>query len=227
MKWKKLGRIFDPTEYSLPNNCFEFAQAPQVLVFDDFVRIFFSTRERDKNGKYLSHISFVDMDRCFKEVINVSATTPIRLGELGCYDEHGIFPLNILRDGERILGYIGGWSRRVSVQVDGSIGLAISHDDGLSFDRIGNGPVLTSSVNEPFLVGDPFVAKFNDSYHMWYIYGIKWIEDPIIGSKERVYKIGHAKSDDGISWFKEGRQLNDSSEKTPSDSTESTRQLAS
>ena len=52
MKWKKLGKIFDPTQHKLANNCVEFAQSPQTLVFDDFVRIYFSTRETDpKNGK--------------------------------------------------------------------------------------------------------------------------------------------------------------------------------
>ena len=69
MQWKKLGRIFDPTIYKLPNNCFEFAQSPQTLVFDNFIRIYFSTREKDKTGKYLSHIAFVDMDKDFEKVI--------------------------------------------------------------------------------------------------------------------------------------------------------------
>ena len=45
MKWKKLGKIFDPTKYKLPNNCVEFAQSPQTLVFDDFIRIYFSHRK--------------------------------------------------------------------------------------------------------------------------------------------------------------------------------------
>ena len=81
----------------LSNNCVEFAQSPQALVFDDYVRIYFSTREKDKTGKYLSHISFIDIDKKFKNIINVSSDTVIELGNLGCYDEHGIFPLNILR----------------------------------------------------------------------------------------------------------------------------------
>ena len=207
MKWKKLGRIFDPTNYKLPNNCLEFAQSPQTLIFDDFVRIYFSTRAKDRSGKYLSHISFVDMDRNLKDIINIASDTVIELGELGCYDEHGIFPLNVLRDGDKILGYIGGWSRRVSVSVDGSVGLAISNDNGASFNKVGNGPILTSSLNEPFLVGDPFVAKLKNAYHMWYVYGVKWIDNLANGSKERVYMIGHAKSENGVSWIKEGRQL--------------------
>lgn len=207
MKWKKLGKIFDPVEHKLPQNCLEFAQAPQALVFDSFVRIYFSTRERDTAGKYLSHIAFVDMDKSLKRIINASTDTVIRLGELGCYDEHGIFPFNVLRDGERVLGFIGGWSRRSSVSVDGAIGLAISTDNGLRFHRIGNGPVLASSLNEPFLIADPFVAKFNDLFYMWYIFGVKWIRRINADPAERVYKIGHAISEDGVAWIKGGRQL--------------------
>jgi hypothetical protein len=207
MKWKRLGRIFNPIDYKLTNNCFEFAQSPQTLVFDDFVRIYFSTREREKNGKYLSHISFVEFDKEFKNVRTVSTKTVIGLGRLGCYDEHGIFPLNTVRSKDIILGYIGGWSRRISVSVETSIGLSISRDNGLTFERIGNGPILTSTLNEPFLVGDPFVSVFDNLFHMWYIYGTKWIHNPEKNSKERVYKIGHATSRDGYSWKKTEKQI--------------------
>jgi len=185
----------------------EFAQSPQALVFDDFVRIYFSTRQKDKNGKYLSHISFIDIDKNFENIINVSSKTVIELGDLGCFDEHGIFPLNIVRDKDKVLGYIGGWSRRVSVSVETSIGLAISSDNGLTFKRIGAGPVLSSSLYEPFLVGDPFVAIYGNIYHMWYIYGTKWIISKTNSTPERVYKIGHATSKDGVAWQKDGRRI--------------------
>jgi len=69
MKWKKLGKIFDPREHKLPNNCFAFAQSPQALVFDDFVRVYFSTREKDSAEKYLSHISFVDFSKNFEKIL--------------------------------------------------------------------------------------------------------------------------------------------------------------
>ncbi len=207
MKWKKLGKIFDPTKFKLANDCAEFAQSPQALVFNDFVRIYFSTRKKDKTGKYLSHISFIDIDKKFEKILNVTNRTVIELGNLGCYDEHGIFPLNVLRDNERILGYIGGWSRRVSVSVETSIGLAVSYDNGLTFNRIGDGPLLTSSLNEPFLVGDPFVARCNGKYYMWYIYGLRWINHPSEMEPQRVYKIAYATSKDGINWCKHGKQI--------------------
>ena len=171
MKWKKLGKIFDPTQHKLANNCVEFAQSPQVLEFNNFVRIYFSCREKDTSGKFISHISFVEMKKNFKEIIRVSNHTILPMGALGCYDEHGIFPLNVLRDGKVILGFIGGWSRRVSVDIETAIGLAVSNDEGMTFKRIGDGPVLAATLDEPFLVGDPFVLRVDDKYHMWYIYG--------------------------------------------------------
>jgi len=114
MKWKKLGRIFDPTKYNLPNECFEFAQSPQALVFDDFVRIYFSTRQKNKDGKFLSHVAFIDMDNNFRDIINISTNTVIGLGGIGCFDEHGIFPMSVMRHGDAVYGYTCGWNRRVS-----------------------------------------------------------------------------------------------------------------
>ena len=93
MRWEKIGKIFDPTSVELPNNCKEFAQSPQVLLFEDFVRVYFSTRQRDAVGKFLSHIAFADFDRQFN-FIRTSTDTVLSLGNLGCYDEHGVFPLN-------------------------------------------------------------------------------------------------------------------------------------
>lgn len=207
MKWNKIGKIFDPTQYELPNNCKEFAQSPQVLLFDNFVRVYFSTRARDLNGKYLSHVAFVDFDKKFQNIIKISDKPVIPLGGLGCFDEHGIFPFNVVRSGNRIFAYTTGWNRRTSVSTDASIGLAISDDDGLSFMKVGIGPVLSASLHEPFLVGDAFVRIFGNTYHMWYIHGTKWITHTNGEPPDRVYKIAHATSVDGISWHKEGRQI--------------------
>ncbi|NQY54068.1 MAG: hypothetical protein HRT42_10915 [Campylobacteraceae bacterium] len=205
MKLEKLGKIFDPRDFNLKNNCFEFSQSPQVIIFSDFIRIYFSTREKDKNNKYLSHISFVDMTKNF-EIIDVSKKTIIELGEIGTFDQHGIFPMNVLKVKDKIFAYTTGWSRRVSVSVDASVGLAISNDNGLTFEKVGQGPVLAPSINEPFLVGDAFVKNYNDIFHMWYIYGLRWINNDN-NQPERVYKIAHAISKDGIKWEKENKLI--------------------
>lgn len=209
LKWRKVGKIFDPARFELPNRCEQFAQAPQALVFDHFVRIYFSSRERDlRNGKYLSHVCFADFTKDFEHVIRVSDRTVIELGKLGCFDEHGIFPMNVLRHNGKIYGYTCGWSRRTSVSVETSVGLTFSDDDGLTFHRIGDGPILTSSLHEPFLVGDAFVQFHDHQFHMWYIFGTAWKRTGEGTVPERTYKIGHAVSPDGFLWKKEeARQI--------------------
>lgn len=204
MKWLKHGKIFDPTQHQLPNGCVQFAQSPQALVFEDFVRLYFSTRAVDPiNGKYLSNILFVDMKKNLRDVIRVSDQTVIPLGGLGCFDEHGIFPMSVMRHGDAVYGYTCGWNRRVSVSVDTGIGLAISRDDGLTFQRIGDGPVLAASQYEPCLVGDGFVKVIDGVFHMWYIFGTGWKKYAAEAAPDRTYKIGHATSNDGVEWNKE------------------------
>jgi predicted GH43/DUF377 family glycosyl hydrolase len=160
-------------------------------------------------GKYLSHIAYADFTRDMSKFLGVSTQTVLPLGGLGHFDEHGIFPINVLKDKDRVLAYTTGWNRKVSVSVDSSIGLAISKDHGKTFERYGVGPIMTSSLNEPFLVADAFVQLYKDTFHMWYIYGTKWKKYSQTEQLDRVYKIAHATSSDGISWKRDGRRIID------------------
>jgi sucrose-6-phosphate hydrolase SacC (GH32 family) len=209
MKWTKFGKIFDPTAHKLADNCINYAQGPQALPLEDRVRVYFSTRERDSTDKFLSHVSYVEFDPTFTTVLRVANHTVIPLGETGAFDEHGIFPIHLFENGNELWGFTTGWSRRVSVSVDTSIGLAISRDGGETFTKMGNGgPIMSASLHEPFLIADPFVSKVGSDYHMWYIFGTRW-QAPISadGQAERVYKIGHAMSRDGIAWERDGRAI--------------------
>lgn len=128
-------------------------------------------------------------------------------GKLGCFDEHGIFPFSPVQLGDEIHAYTSGITRRVSVSVDSGIGLAISKDGGTSFKRFGDGPVLTSSLYEPFLVIDGQVRVYNDQFHMWYIYGTNWTVFDESNEPDRTYVIGHAVSENGIDWVRENRSI--------------------
>jgi len=203
MKWQKRGLIFDPTNHHLDFECTDYAQSPQTVVYDEFVRVYFSTRSKDESNKFVSRIAFVDYNKDFAEIIGHSKKEVIPLGEIGCFDEHGIFPINPLRYENKIIAFTCGWSRRVSVPVETSIGFAFSEDNGVTFKKVGNGPVLTSSLKEPMLVGDAFVQVYDGIFHMWYIYGKRWLKAIDNEPEARVYKIAHATSKDGIGWIKE------------------------
>jgi predicted GH43/DUF377 family glycosyl hydrolase len=143
------------------------------------------------------------MDRELSRILRVSEHTVLPLGELGAFDEHGIFPINVLRHGDKVLAYTTGWNRRVSVSVDTAIGLAVSLDEGRTFQRQGIGPVLAQSLHEPCLVGDGFVLHIDGRFHMWYIFGTGWKRYSEGAAPDRTYKIGHAVSSDGVNWTKE------------------------
>ena len=208
MQWERLGKIFDPSDHQLANDCVDFAQSPQVLDLGDRVRVYFSTRQVDSsNGKFLSHISYVDYSRDFAQILSVAPETVIPLGNLGCFDQHGIFPMHVFRHQSRILGFTCGWNRRASVSVDTAIGLSESFDGGMTFQRLNVGPVMTATPNEPFLVGDPFVLEAGGLLHMWYIFGLRWLNEPRNQPPDRVYKIAHATSPDGIVWQRNGQVI--------------------
>ena len=63
-RWKKLGRVFNPQEVAGKNWMKEFAQAPSALIFENFVRVYFSCRpEADLRGQYISYSGFVDLQQ--------------------------------------------------------------------------------------------------------------------------------------------------------------------
>ena len=204
-KWKKLGRVFNPREVEDRVWLKEFAQAPSVLVFDTSVRVYFSCRPLpDACGQYVSYSGFVDLNRNdLFDIVRVSENPILDLGDLGCFDEFGTYPTSAIRNGEDVYVYYGGWTRCESVPFNVAIGLAISHDDGVSFTKYGKGPVLSYTPDEPFVLSGPKIRRFNDLWYLWYIAGRKWIIAD--GKPEPVYKIRMASSVDGVNWTKLNR----------------------
>lgn len=206
-RWTKLGKLFDPAATARPPWMREFAQAPATLVMDDAVRVYFSCRPGpDANGQYVSHAAYVDLDRynLFQQV-GLSAQPVLSLGELGTFDEFGTYPTSVIRNGDAIWAYYGGWTRCVSVPFDVAIGRAVSRDGGVTFEKQGQGPVLSATVDEPFVISGPKIRKFGRRWYLWYIAGTKWL--PQAGRPEPVYRIRMATSDDGITWRRHDREL--------------------
>ncbi len=206
-EWKKLGKVFDPQHVPGREWLAEFAQAPATLVFDEFVRVYFSCRPRpDAQGQYVSYSAFVDLARPdLLKVRAVSEKPILTLGGLGEFDEFGTYPVSVIRDGDEVRAYYAGWTRCESVPFNVAIGYATSRDGGRTFTKAGNGPVISYSPDEPFVMSGPKVRRFGDAWYLWYIAGRKW--KVVDGRAEPVYKIRLAISDDGVRWRKVNRDL--------------------
>lgn len=208
MKWQKLGMIFNPSEHHLVDGYSIFAKSPQALVFDDFVRVYFCAQKKTENGKYLSCPHFVDFDKSLNRVLRVSTKPVISLGDMGYFDEHGIFPINVLKHEGRVLAFTTGWSRRVSVSIEMSIGFAESFDGGETFIKSGlGGPIMSSRISEPCLIGDGYVRYYGGRFHMWYIFGDKWQSAREGFEPDRYYRIAYAHSQDAINWERDGAYI--------------------
>jgi predicted GH43/DUF377 family glycosyl hydrolase len=207
-EWEKLGRIYNPHDYENRKDwMFEFAQAPSTLIFDDFVRVFIGTRpKRDANGQYVTYSTFVDLNRKDLFKIERFAEEPVlKLGNYGCFDEFGTYPLSVIRKDNEIWGYYAGWTRCESVPFNVGIGLAISRDNGVSFEKPGEGPVLPYSLHEPFTLSGPKIRKFGDTYYLFYIAGKQWVV--VNGKPEISHKIRMATSQDGLNWTKLNKDI--------------------
>lgn len=204
LKWKKNGLLFNPKDHKTPKWMNEFAQAPHVLKFDKFFRVYFSCRPKaDQNGQYVSYSAFVDFDYDFK-IINISNKPILKLGKLGTFDEFGTYPVSVIKKNDEFYAYYAGWTRCESVPFNTAIGFAKSKNPD-SFEKIGDGPLITYSQDEPFVISGPKIRFFNNKYYLFYISGSQWILDN--QKPEPVYKIRLAISDDGINFKKHNKSL--------------------
>lgn len=204
LKWNKLGKIFDPKDLSTASWMKEFAQSPSIIIDGSVVRVFFCSRKApDSNGQYMSYTSYVDLDRNnLLNVLRVADKPLIKLGGYGAFDEFGTNPVSVIKHQDTLRAYYAGWSRCESVPFNAAIGMAISQDGGENFERIGDGPVLSYTPDEPFLLGSPRIRNFGGKWQLWYVAGKEWRE--IVGKPEPLYKIRMAESDDGIEWSRHG-----------------------
>ncbi len=183
----------------------EYAQCPTPFVLNDEVlRVFIACRpHRGKDMQYVSYPGYVDLARSdLAQVIGVATAPLIPLGNPGSFDEFGIMPSSAIRHGNEVYLYYTGWTRMSSVPYIVGIGLAVSRDGGSTFAKVGEGPLLGLTLNEPYLVNSPAVRVIGDTWHMWYLTGTKWLLDE--GKPEAVFQIAHATSPDGVAWQRDG-----------------------
>lgn len=199
MSWIKKGLIFNTlSNYDWSKS---HAQVPVVYKFSETTwRIYYATRTE----KFQSVISFIDVEAGKPENILYVNNEPIlNLGKLGCFDDSGVMPTSIIQIGNKLYLYYIGWTTRQSVPYHNSVGLAISSDKGFTFQRLFEGPIITTSHLEPYFTGTCYVFKENNNlFKAWYLSCTKW--EIINGKPEPFYNIKYATSNDGINWNRNG-----------------------
>jgi hypothetical protein len=197
MVWKKLGRTFCLPESGGGSSTH--LQGPVAIALHDRVRVYLAARHG--NGK--SYPAFVDValdDPTL--VIDVHDQAIMSHGPRGTFDDDGIMPACALRVEQEIWLYYSGWNRRVTVPYHNTKGLAKSVDEGATFTRAFDGPLLDRTPFEPWMAVTPWVLRCGSLWKVWYVSGLSWVE--IGGRVEPVYGIKYGESADGINWKRSG-----------------------
>jgi len=196
--WQKKGIIFNV------NGQFEWnkshAQVPVVDVLSDRLRIYYATR----NAQGKSNISFIEVEKENPGNVIFENNMPLlNFGDPGTFDDSGIMPASVINVGKKKYLYYIGWTTRQTVPYQNAVGLAISDDDGKTFYKLSEGPVISVNHVEPYFSGTAYVMFDKGVYKMWYLSCIKW--EVVDGKPEPVYNIKYAESDDGINWKQTGK----------------------
>jgi len=170
------------------------AQVPTVLVMPDRVRIYFAARPHPR----LSQTNFVDFDLALEKQLYLHPEPILSLGFVGEFDENGIMPDCVLEKEGVVYLYYSGWQRSNDFPHQNFTGLAISHDGGMSFEKVAENPVLPQTAEEPYSATSCFVWQQQDQWQMYYSSGTEWVT---MGDRmEHNHDIKYASSTDGRRW---------------------------
>jgi predicted GH43/DUF377 family glycosyl hydrolase len=196
---EKLGQVFKPSGNFYWNK--SHAQVPFPMVIEPgSIRIFFATRDEHSR----SSVSFIDVDADNpKSVVYVHEKPCFSFGPSGYFDDSGTMPSWFLKEENRIILYYTAWNKSESASYRLSIGIAESSDNGVTFVRKFDGPIMDRGPYDPIWVGQPCVLKEENIWKMWYL-SCEKIEK-ILDHPEPFYNVKYATSPDGINWHRQNQ----------------------
>jgi hypothetical protein len=198
MKWNKKGLIFNVENIS--EWAYSHCHKPTPMLIDETtLRVYFGVRDKRSHTR----TTFVDVD--ITDINNFKVkyfhNTPIiNLGKIGAFDDSGANVCSVIRLDNLIYMYYIGWNPSTTVHTRNAIGLVVSEDNGLTFNRLYDGPILDRNKDEPYYTGAVDVIREGDLWKMYYTSGSEW---KIINDKPEIYyHIKYATSNNGIDWIR-------------------------
>jgi len=197
MQWEKLGLVYSPDGNS--DWAKHSALQPTPLVMTDRIRVYCGMRDCDG----ASRVGFVDLDsRNPKNVLGISKNPVLDVGAFGTFDQNGVVPCAVLYRENAIYMYYAGYLRGENVRFQVFGGLAISNDQGLTFERYSQAPVLDRTPDETLFRVIHSIFFEDGKWRTWYGGGSKFINGK--NKTLPVYNIRYTESEDGIKFPTDG-----------------------
>lgn len=171
ISWEKLGIIFQANKQNIPW-MINSALTPTPIALDqETIRVYAGFRDT----KGISRIGYVDVranNPC--QVIKVSSEPVIELGRDGCFDDNGMILGDVIRRPEGIYMFYVGFQLVAKAKFLALSGLAISTDNGDSFRRLSEAPVLGRGPGQTTIGAIHSVRFENEQWRIWYASGNGW-----------------------------------------------------
>jgi hypothetical protein len=120
------------------------------------------------------------------------------VGDPGMFDDAGVILGDVIRVGEKVHMYYVGFQIVNNVKFLAFTGLAISHDNGDSFKRYVNTPVMDRKNEALYIRAIHSVIYEDNKFKIWYATGSGW--ENIEGIDYPQYDINYVESIDGITF---------------------------
>jgi predicted GH43/DUF377 family glycosyl hydrolase len=191
MKWEKRGLIYyPPFDGSWKDNS---ALTPTpLLITEDLLRVYCGFM--DKLG--VSRIGYVDIDPNNPTKIQKISNKPVLdIGQPGNFDDNGVILGDVIRVGNQIFMYYVGFQIVNKVKFLAFTGLAKSEDNGCTFVRVQNTPILDRCKNSTFFNAIHSVHYESGKFKFWLGAGSSWQS---IGKKYYPsYNVKYVESENG------------------------------
>ena len=198
MNWEKLGRILNPDilkELGISTSLVPFVENVNNEI--DLIKIFFTPRDCESR----SELRYFILNITTLEIVSISEKL-FSYGPIGAFDDSGVVACSIVPHNGKKYVFYQGWSLSVTVPSITAIGVALMDKDD-KVHRIGEGPILSRSLYEPYSCASPSVIFDEGKFKMWYASMDKW-EQGSEGLKH-FYDIKYAESLDGLNWNRFGK----------------------
>jgi hypothetical protein len=202
MKWVKKGLIYSPPfDGSWKDNS---ALQPTAIIINDKIRIYLCLRDDDGIGR----IGFIDVDVDNPEkILKISDEPVLDIGSDGNFDDNGVAPTAVIKKDNKIFLYYAGYQLPKKVRFIAFGGLAISLDNGNTFERYSTTPVFERTVEASLFRVPHTVLYDNKRWRFWYGGGNNYIQ----GTDKTlpVYNIRYLESNSPFSVPNQGREVLD------------------
>ncbi len=193
--WRKLGLVYVADGQRAWQHSHAYCPTP-LRLDDGRIRVLCAFLDPSMVGR----VGYVDVAADDPtHVVLVSETAALDVGIPGTFDDKGVTPLSVVRTADGVLRlYYAGWEHGVSVRYFLFTGVAESDDEGESFSRVSQAPVLDRSDGELHIRSSVLVKPDGAGWRMWYAGGSEWVRTQNTALPR--YALRHLRSMDGLTW---------------------------